>query len=157
MENTKGKTVPVSDETELEVAEEKNEDKPKKKPVRLTAEKIKEINDAMQNGCGKLELGKPFTIGGTEYTELEYDFNKLTGLEYAEAMDSDAKANTAFKVTYKQGLALFACAAAKLAPGLDMRDILENLGSEDAVEAVQLGTLFFTVSTQEGQRRISRR
>ena len=73
-ENTKGKTVPVSDETELEVAEEKNEDKPKKKPVRLTAEKIKEINDAMQNGCGKLELGKPFTIGGTEYTELEYDF-----------------------------------------------------------------------------------
>lgn len=154
MQDTKGKTVPVTDDDEIEL---KKEVKKEKNPVKLTPEKIIEINEAMKEGRGKLELKSPFSVGDTEITELEYDFNELTGLEYADAMDSDAKANTAYKVTYRQGLALFACAAAKQTPGVDMRDILEKLGAEDSVEAVQLGTLFFSVSTREGQLRISKK
>lgn len=154
MQDTKGKTVPVTDDDEIEL---KKEVKKEKNPVKLTPEKIIEINEAMRDGRGKLELKSPFSVGDTEITELEYDFNELTGLEYADAMDSDAKANTAYKVTYRQGLALFACAAAKQTPGVDMRDILEKLGAEDSVEAVQLGTLFFSMSTREGQLRISKK
>lgn len=154
MEDTKGKTIPVPEDD----AEMKPEEKKVKNPLgKLTASKILEINEVMRDGRGKLELKAPFTIGDDEITELEYDFNELSGLEYAEAMDSDPKGTTAFKVTYRQGLALFACAAAKQTEGVDMKDILEKLGSEDGVEAVQLGTLFFSVSTREGQQRISKK
>ena len=155
MEDTKGKTIPVKGEAPE--TKKQTDKKDKNKLEKLTTSQILEINEVMRDGRGKLKLNSPFTVGENEITELEYDFNELSGIEYAEAMDSDARANTAFKVTYRQGLALFACAAAKQTPGVDMRDILENIGSEDAVEAVQLGTLFFSVSTQAGQRRISKR
>ena len=154
MEDTKGKTIPVKDKSE---DLQENDKKKPAKVEQLTPSKVREINEVMRDGRGRLGLKSPFTVGDTEVTELVYDFNELTGLEYAEAMDSDSKAFTAFSLTYRQGLALFARAAAKQTDGIDMRDILEHISSEDAVEAIQLGTLFFTVSTREGQRRISKK
>lgn len=153
MQDTRGKTVPVTGDEIEQTTNEKKENK----PVKLTPAKIKEINEAMRDGCGKLELKTPFIVGEEEITELEYDFNELTGIEYADAMDSDMRAGSSFKVTYRQGLALFACAAAKQTPGVDMKDILEKMGVEDGIEAVQLGTLFFSISTREGQQRISKK
>ena len=48
-------------------------------------------------------------------------------------------------------------AAAKQTEKVDTRDIIERIGMTDAVEAVQLATLFFSASTRAGRLRISKR
>ena len=124
-----------------------------------TRTRMIEANAIIMEGKGKLRLETPIKKGDTEITELSYDFTTLTGLEYTDAMDNDSNANSAAyrRITYRQGLALFAKAAAKQTDGLDMQDILENLGGTDAVEGVQLATLFFTASTRAGLLRISKK
>lgn len=120
-------------------------------------QKQKEAREALMAGKGRLRLEKPFEYMEQEIEELVYDFTELTGMEYADAMDIDASASNAFRSTYKQNLALFAQAAAKQTPGLDMQDILERIGITDAVEGAQLAALFFNASTRAGQMRISKK
>ena len=103
-----------------------------------------------------MKLEKPITAGDKEITELAYDFNDLTGVEYTMAMDSDMNARETFKITYRQSLALFAAAASKHTEALDSRDIIEKIGMTDAVEGVQLATSFFVASTRAGRLRISK-
>ena len=119
-------------------------------------ERSKESLEAMREGKGRLKLEKPIQAGDHEITELPYDFNDLTGIEYTMAMDSDMNARETFKITYRQSLALFAAAAAKHVEGLDSRDIIEKIGMTDAVEGVQLATSFFVASTRAGRLRISK-
>lgn len=111
----------------------------------------------MSEGKGVLKLETPILAGDEDVTELIYDFNELTGIEYTDAMDSDPNAQQIFKITYRQGLALFAKAAAKQTERVDYRDILERIGMTDAATAVQLSTLFFSASTRAGQLRISKK
>jgi seryl-tRNA synthetase len=120
-------------------------------------QKNKEINEVISEGKGVLALETPIMAGEEEVTELEYDFTRLTGLDYTDAMDSDLNAQQIYRITYRQALALFAKAAAKETSALDMRDILERIGATDALEGVQLATLFFTASTRAGKMRISRK
>lgn len=127
------------------------------KELELKKAKRKEASEAVMEGKGILHLEKPIVIGEEKISELAYDFTDLTGMEYTEAMDSDANALQIYKITYRQGLALFARAAAKQSDLLDMRDIIERLGITDAVEGVQLATLFFSASTRAGQMRISKK
>lgn len=117
----------------------------------------KMANEAMAEGKGRLELETPILSGDEEIKELIYDFTELTGMEYADAMDSDPNAQQIYKITYRQALALFARAAAKQTDRVDARDIVERIGMTDAVEAVQLATLFFSASTRAGRLRISKR
>ena len=126
---------------------------------RLQEYKIKsaEANEAIKEGKGRLRLETPITANDQEISELVYDFTDLTGMEYAAAMDSDPNAMQIFKITYRQGLALFATAAAKCTESVDMRDIIERIGMTDAVEGVQLATLFFSASTRAGRLRISKK
>ena len=119
--------------------------------------KKQEASQALKEGRGILSLETPILAGDKNITELVYDFNELTGMDYIDAMDSDPNAQQIFKITYRQALALFAKAAAKETEYVDMRDILERIGMTDAVEAVQLATLFFSASTRAGQLRISKR
>ena len=112
---------------------------------------------AISEGRGRLKLETPITAGDEEITELPYDFMALTGHEFADAMDSDRKAQQVYQITYRQALNLFAWAAAKQSDKLDVHDIVERLGVTDAVEGVQLATLFFNASTRAGQLRISKR
>lgn len=119
--------------------------------------KKKEASAAMSEGKGILKLETPILAGDEDVTELIYDFNELTGIEYTDAMDSDPNAQQIFKITYRQGLALFAKAAAKQTERVDYRDILERIGMTDAATAVQLSTLFFSASTRAGQLRISKK
>ena len=119
--------------------------------------KKKEASAAMSEGKGVLKLETPILAGDEDVTELIYDFNELTGIEYTDAMDSDPNAQQIFKITYRQGLALFAKAAAKQTERVDYRDILERIGMTDAATAVQLSTLFFSASTRAGQLRISKK
>lgn len=119
--------------------------------------KSKEANEAMSQGKGRLRLEKPFKCGDDEISELAYDFTELTGMEYTDAMDSDPNAQQIYHITYRQGLALFAKAAAKQTERVDMEDVISKMGVTDAVEAVQLATLFFSASTRAGRMRISKR
>ena len=120
-------------------------------------QKNKEINEVISEGKGVLALETPIMAGEEEVTELEYDFTRLTGLDYTDAMDSDLNAQQIYRITYRQALALFAKAAAKETDSLDMRDIIERIGATDALEGVQLATLFFTATTRAGRMRISRK
>lgn len=104
---------------------------------------------------GKMELEITIRAGGKDVTELEYDFQKLTGWEYAEAMDSDNSATNMFRISSRQALALFASAAGKATPGIDATDIKERMGSTDAIKAVQLATIFFVAAARAGNKRIS--
>ena len=116
---------------------------------------IAEIKKAADELAAKLEKGElklltPIRGGGRDIDTLKYDFTKLTAWEYAEALDSDAAAKDAFKMTKKQGIALFAAAVAKEMPELDARDVKERLGIKDGVQAANLATVFF-VSAQRAE------
>lgn len=145
----------MTEEVTEEVTEE-NKDYIKERLEEIR-EKAAEINDTLAAGKGKLKLEKPITVGEKTHEEVAYDFTVLTGMEYIDAMDSDQYSQNAFKITYKQALALFAKAAAKQTEGLDTHDIMEFIGVTDAVEGVQLATLFFNASTRAGRLRISKR
>lgn len=97
---------------------------------------------------GKFKLSTPIRAAGTDLEEIEYDFTKLTGWELVEAMDTDEKARSVFKITQKQALCVFAAAAAKCTKDVDARDVKERIGAADAMRAVQLATVFLTASAR---------
>ncbi len=115
------------------------------KEIKKTADEL-----AAQLEKGEMKLLTPIRGGGKDIDTLKYDFTKLTAWEYAEALDSDAAAKDAFKMTKKQGISLFAAAVAKEMPELDARDVKERLGIKDGVQAVNLATVFF-VSAQRAE------
>lgn len=123
------------------------------------AEKKKPITDPVEQinkfGRGTLKLETPIKAGDKDVSELKYDFTRLTGWEYADAMDSDAGAGNIFRVTSKQALLLFAKTAGKETEGIDATDIKERIGVTDSIKAVQLATIFFVASTRAGNNRIS--
>lgn len=120
--------------------------------------RLKEALEAMKEGKGRLKLEKPILSGDTEITELAYDFTELTGMDYTEAMDSSPNASQNLSgLGYRQGLSLFAKAAAKQTDGLDMQDIVTRIGATDAAEAVELASIFFSASLRAGRKRISRK
>lgn len=123
----------------------KNEKMPK------TLEELAELSRK-----GALILKTPIQSGEIEVKVLRFDFGKLTGFEFAEAMDScaDGKAN-AFRMTQKQAISLFAAAAAKEAQGIDKEDIMRRMGIEDAVKAAQLATNFFNLTSRAANMRIT--
>lgn len=131
------------------------------KIVTETAEEVrrrrKEALEAAKEGKGILHLEVPIKSGDGEITDLPYDFTALTGMEYADAMDIDPFAKRSDKASYRQSFALFAKAAAKQVPGLDMKDIMERMSVTDTVEATQLGSIFFLASAQAGFLRISKK
>ncbi len=139
--------------------QQKREDMKKQLQKQLEEAKAKsrEANEAMSEGKGRLRLETPILAGDENITELSYDFTSLTGMEYIDAMDTDQNATQIYRITYRQALALFATAAAKENDLLDMKDITSRIGATDAVEAVQLATLFFTASTRAGRLRISKK
>jgi hypothetical protein len=149
---------PPKEETD-EAKEREERRKQLRERMEAEAAKIKEAMEAMKEGKGILELETPIVAGEKQITELPYDFTVLTGMEYTDAMDSDNRGNAQqmYSITYRQGLNLFAAAAAKEVEELDMTDIITRIGVTDAVEAVQLATLFFTASTRAGRKRISKK
>lgn len=150
-EQTNGETAPKPEEIRENLL---NSLKQQQEEIR---KRRKEAQEAMGEGKGILKLETPIKSGDQDITELAYDFNGITGLEYTEAMDTDAGASQIYRITYRQALALFAKAASKQAERLDMKDIVSRIGATDAVEAVQLATLFFTAATRAGQLRISKK
>lgn len=130
-----------------------------RRQMEAEAAKVREGMEAMKEGKGILTLETPIAAGGKQIAALPYDFTVLSGMEYTDAMDSDNRGNAhqMYGITYRQGLNLFAAAAAKEVEELDATDIITRIGVTDAVEAVQLATLFFTASTRAGRKRISKK
>lgn len=120
--------------------------------------RLKQAMEAMREGKGRLELEKPIIAGDKEIKELVYDFTELTGLDYTEAMDSGIGTGRNLSgLGYRQGLSLFAKAAAICNEGLDMQDIVSRIGATDAAEAVELASIFFSGSILAGRKRISKK
>lgn len=105
---------------------------------------------------GTLRLAKPIRAGGEDVADLSYDFMKLSGRDYMDAMDSDTGTVNLFRVSARQGLALFARAAAKCTKGIDEYDIQERIGVEDAITATRLAAVFYNTSSRAGDKRITR-
>ena len=141
-------------EQDAERAEKKTPREVAKEEMKALIEEIERSNEIIKTGAGRLKLEKPITARDKEVEELIYDFTDMTGLEYTEAMDGGKRSDNIYVITYRQALNLFAKAAAKKTEDLDEHDIVERLGMTDALEAVQLATLFFSASTRAGRRRI---
>ena len=113
---------------------------------------------------GSLKLMRPIRAMGQDVTELRFDFCDLTSREMMEALDS-VMVNNMFAISNEQAMALFAATAAKNAPMIekgamkvslyDAKDIL-TMSAVDAVKAVQLAKLFYSASSQAGNKNISK-
>lgn len=142
--------------------EQRQKNAEKREELRKQAEeeraRLKIAMEAMREGKGRLALEKPIRAGEREITELEYDFTELTGLDYTEAMDAgNGGGRNLSGMGYRQGLSLFAKAAAICNEGLDMQDIVSRIGATDAAEGVELASIFFSGSILAGRKRISKK
>lgn len=97
---------------------------------------------------GVMKLRTPIRAESKDVTELRYDFSKVTGWEYVEAMDADRTAENVLRISSKQALCLFAVACAHEHTNLDARDIRERISAMDAMQATQIATLFTVTSAQ---------
>ena len=135
------------------VSPEKNEaaEKKQSKP-KMTAEEISRMV-----AKGEIRLAVPIRASGKDISTLTFDFTKLTGWEFAQALDRDASGKTdAFRLTQMQALELFAAAAAKMTPDIDAEDIRRRMGIEDAIKAAQIAVSFFNFTSQAANARITR-
>lgn len=118
---------------------------------KLTAEEL-----ARMVSKGEMRLIKPIRASGNDISVLHFDFTKLTGWEFAQAMDRDDSGRTnAFRLTEMQAFELFAAAAAKSTPDIDAEDIRHRMGIEDAIKAAQLATSFFNFTSRAANTRIT--
>lgn len=135
------------------VSPEKNKDaKEKQSKPKMTAEEI-----ARMVAKGEMRLAVPIRASGKDISALIYDFTKLTGWEFAQALDRDGSGKTdAFRLTQMQALELFAAAAAKMTPDIDAEDIRRRMSIEDAIKAAQVAVSFFSFTSQAANARITR-
>lgn len=119
-------------------------------------EKIEVVKKAVIEEAtrGTLKLAVPIRAASQDVTELNYDFTKLSGWDYVEAMDADAAARNIFKISAKQALCLFAKAVRKAMTNVDETDVKERIGAVDAMRAVQLATVFLIASAREANQSI---
>ena len=135
----------VNPEQTAGIEEKKNE------ASKVTAEELSRMVSR-----GVLQLARPIRASDKDITELRFDFSKLTGWEFAQALDRDTSGKTnAFRLTQTQAIELFAAAAEKNTPDVDAEDIRRRMGIEDAIKATQLATSFFSFTSRAANQRIT--
>ena len=117
---------------------------------KMNVEEMKKLmqEQAEKLQAGELKLKKPIKGGGKELSVLKYDFSELTAWEYALALDSDNSAANSFRLTKKQAISLFAAAAAKKTEEVDAKDIKEQMGVHDGVQAANIATVFYVAASR---------
>lgn len=117
-------------------------------------EEEKLIEEAKKQYAGTLKLQIPIKSHDTDVTELKYDFTKLTGRDYVNAIKGT---RNVFHIDAEGELMLFACAVEKTEEndGIDRRDVYERISAQDAIVAVQLSSNFFNASFRVGSKNIS--
>ena len=109
---------------------------------------------AKKVAAGKLLLECPIKSGSDEYAEVAYDFSKITGWGYADAMDCDPGNTNLFRISPKQALTLFAAAVSMEMPGVSAMDVKEQMVIGDSMNAIRIATAFFVASTRAASKRI---
>ena len=66
---------------------------------------------------GTLELAVPIRARSADVSVLHYDFTKLSGWEYVEAMDSDTASRNVFQVSKETGSCSVCRCRCKVGPG----------------------------------------
>ena len=144
---------------EIRNEETMKEEATKAEPKKEISGELKAMEAARQAVArGKFELLAPIMSNGKEVKALQYDFTKLTGMEYVRAMgraDDGSVRKNSLRITEEQALSLFAAAAAKASEDVDARDILDQIGIDDSIKAIQAATTFFIASSRAGNYRIS--
>ena len=107
---------------------------------------------------GKLKLASPIYAGGRQLDTLAYDFGKITGTEYMDALDGDPNTRKgAFSLSARQAVSFFLCAVIHATDGVnesDLPDLRKNLSMEDTLKAIQIAVSFFNASSRAGAARI---
>lgn len=102
---------------------------------------LQELDNPDFYRSGKITLAKPLTIGERQITELEFDFEKVTGQSYIYALDVDKQNNNLSQLSSKQLVALMAAALTK--ERLDFQDLFVNLSTADMITVMQVTNLYF--------------
>lgn len=133
--------------------EKKTAGKPEEKELSM-----KEIKEMLSSG--RLELAVPIFINGKETKSLAYNFKKVTGLEYIDALDGDnASRKGAFNLSAQQAVNLFLAGVIHATEGVngsDLPDIRKQMDIEDTQKAIQVAVSFFNASSRCGAERISK-
>lgn len=124
-------------------------------PEEKAKEAAKKLMEKLAKAEGVMPLTEPITGRDKTLTELRYDFSKISGWEYVEAMDMDKSATNAFKMTNKQALCLFAAAVSKVMDEVDATDVRTRLGMMDSRNAVSITVSFLAASAQVGKKNSS--
>lgn len=132
--------------TEGTESEKKQEAPVEDKKAGMTAEEL--------ISKGRIALETPITARDKELTEICYDFTKVTGLEYLDAMDADPKNHDTFHISQKQAFCLFTKAAAKATDDVDETDLRRRMGKGDVMNAVRIATTFFMLMSRSANKRI---
>ena len=104
---------------------------------------------------GTLKLFTPIRAAGHDVTELNFDFVGLSTMEILDALDDTAVINTsAFAITNRQAMAIFAATAGKCTKDVDAIDIKQRISGVDAIKAIQLAKLFWNASHRAGNKNI---
>ena len=147
----KTENVETEDAENEQPAEEENEknDEKEQKPIEDPVQILRQL-------CrGKLKLFTPIRAAGHDVTELSFDFVGLTTFEILDALDDTTVINTsAFAITNRQAMAIFAATAAKCTNDVDATDIKERMSGVDAIKAIQLAKLFWNASHRAGNKNI---
>ena len=106
--------------------------------------------------CGILELSMPIMARGEEVKELRYDFRKITGRQYIQALDVVAPSREINAITNQQALELFIAATKNQNEGVDDVDIRQRMGVDDVIQAVRIGKVFFGWKALAGDKRTRR-
>lgn len=134
--------------------QKKNAEQNKPEEKEMTMEEAKEILSH-----GRLTLIKPIFAGGKELKALDYNFKKVTGMEFLDALDGDATTRKgAFNLSAKQAMNLFLLGVTHATEGVngsDLPDIRKQMSLEDVQKAVQAAVSFFNASSRSGEERIS--
>ena len=110
-----------------------------------------------ENVRGVMRLDKPFSIGATEYTELEWDFDQVTGYDYVKAWDTDRQARSDMTaMTGKKALALFSMAVSKCS-AIDFMDVMTHLGYADTVQATQIAQVFTVAAARRTEGNFTKK
>lgn len=105
---------------------------------------------------GTLILESPIKDGKNTVTEVHWDFLALTGTEYVNALDGAGNTANTFLISNTQAFHLFAAAAGKATDGIDVTDIIQRMGAQDAQMGAQVAMLFSKASFLVASKRISR-
>lgn len=120
----------------------------------MADDKVQQLRAQMHEDAksGIITLKTPLRAGGRDVTELAYDFGKLTGWEYADAMDMEPARGQHLQNHAQAGALPVRHGGGQSQRGRGRDGYSRTAGVEDAQTAVEQAMVFLTTSTPEVKR-----